>query len=97
MLMNKRKYQRLFPLLLLAAVSMAVLAVGAEQETTKPGTPSTDQPEERSTEAAEAVSESPQPVEQTPSADAASPRVIREFKPTEKIEADSAVSFPIDI
>ncbi len=34
---------------------------------------------------------------QTPPADTAPPRPIKEFKPSETIGADSAVSFPVDI
>jgi len=97
MLMNKRKYHRLFPLLLLAAVSMAVLAAGAEPETTETAAPSTGQPEQVSPEAAEPVPATDESEVKAPSAEAASPRTIKEFKPTDKIEADSAVSFPIDI
>lgn len=97
MLMNKRKYHRLLPLLLLAAVSMAVLAAGAEQEASEPTTQSTGQPEEVSPEAAEPVPATDESEVKAPSAEAASPRTLKEFKPTDKIEADSAVSFPIDI
>ena len=58
--MNKKKYHRLIPLLLLVVVSMAVYAAGTDEQATEP-------------------------------------KAIKEFKPTEKIQADSAVSFPIDI
>ena len=97
MLMNKRKYHRLFPLLFLTAVSMAVLAQDTETETAEPAVPSTDQPEQVSPEAAEPVSATSEAEANTPAAEAASPTTLKDFKPTDKIEADSAVSFPIDI
>ena len=100
-LMSKRKYQRLIPLLLLAAVSMAVIAAGAEDQTTEPD--SNVMPPEQSvqtpSEPVDKASEVPATEEKAPtdSEDAAAPTPIKEFKPTDTIEADSAVSFPIDI
>jgi hypothetical protein len=49
---------------------------------------------------AEAATDKPgagQPAEPVPPASVAPARTIKEFKPTEKIGADSAVSFPVDI
>ena len=97
--MNKLKYQRIIPLLLLVAVSMAVLAAGTDNQTTEPApvvTPS-ENPEQTSPQPGDVVPETPEAAEKTPAASAATPRPLKEFKPTDKIEADSAVSFPIDI
>lgn len=97
MLMNKRTVHRLVPLLLLVAVSMVVLAAGAEPEATEPTATSTDQPEQVSSEPDNTVPEALESEEKPSSEEAASPRTLKDFKPTDKIEADSAVSFPIDI
>ena len=97
--MNKLKYHRMIPLLLLVAVSMAVFAAGADNPAAEP-TPAvspSENPEQTSPKADDVVPETPETVEKTPAASAATPRPIKEFKPTDKIEADSAVSFPIDI
>ena len=97
--MNKLKYHRIIPILLLVAVSMAVLAAGTDNqatETTPAVTPS-ENSEQTSPQAGNVVPETPEAVEKAPAASAATPRPIKEFKPTDKIEADSAVSFPIDI
>lgn len=96
MRMNKLIYHRLIPLLLLAAVSMAVLAAGNDNQATEstPAVTPSENPEQTSSQAGEVDPEVPEAVEKTP---AATPRPIKEFKPTDKIEADSAVSFPIDI
>ena len=99
MQMNKLKYQWMNPLFLLVAVSMAVLAAGTENQATEPTpavTPS-ENPEQTSSQAGDVVPDTPEAVEKAPAASAATPRPIKEFKPTEKIQADSAVSFPIDI
>ncbi len=96
MQMNKLKYHRVIPLLLLVAASMAALAAGTDNQATEPTpavTPS-ENPEQTSSQAGDVDPEAPEAVEKTP---AATPRPIKEFKPTDKIEADSAVSFPIDI
>jgi len=97
--MNKQKYHRLIPLLLLVGVSMAVLAVGTDDqatESTSAETP-TENPEQTSPETGDVAAEMPEAVDKASPASAATPRPIKEFKPTEKIQADSAVSFPIDI
>ena len=94
--MNKLKYHRVIPLFLLVAVSMAVLAAGTDNQAAEP-TPAVtpiENSEQTSPQAGDVVPETPEAVEKTP---AATPRPIKEFKPTDKIEADSAVSFPIDI
>ncbi len=99
MQMNKLKYHRIIPLLLLVAASMAVLAAGADNQAAEPTpavTPS-ENPEQTSSQAGDVDPETPEAVEKTPAASAATPRPIKEFTPTDKIEADSAVSFPIDI
>lgn len=99
MLMNKRKYHRLLPLLLLAMVSMAVLGAGTENEANEPATTSeqSKEPEKVSSEAGEMTAGAPESADKAPAENAAPPRPLKEFKPTDKIEADSAVSFPIDI
>jgi len=99
MQMNKLKHHRVIPLLLLVAVSMAVLAAGTDNQATEPTpavTPS-ENPEQTSPQAGDVDPETPEAGEKAPAASAAAPRPIKEFKPTDKIEADSAVSFPIDI
>ena len=96
MQMNKQKLHRLIFVLFLLVFSVLVMAQGTEkQETaTAQGTPGTDEPAERSPQA----SDGPQQGEDD-AADGSDTAVksIKEFKPTEQIEADSAVSFPIDI
>ena len=96
MQMNKLKYHRVIPLLLLVAASVAVFAAGTDDQAAEPTpavTPS-ENPEQTSPQAGDEDPEAPEAVEKTP---AATPTPIKEFKPTDKIEADSAVSFPIDI
>ena len=98
MQMNKQKLHRLIFVLFLLVFSVLVMAQGTgteKQETaTAQGTPGTDEPAERSPQA----SDGPQQGEDD-AADGSDTAVksIKEFKPTEQIEADSAVSFPIDI
>jgi len=97
--MNKQKYHRLIPLLLLVVVSMAVLAAGTGDQATEPTSVETpaENPEQTSPETGDVVPETPEALEKADSASAAAPKSIKQFKPTDKIQADSAVSFPIDI
>jgi len=101
---NKRTYHRLIPLLLLIAVSMAVFAASAEDNATEPGSAKTpsENPVQTLPEPGDAKPEptdtvETEAVEKASTENTAAPRPIRQFKPTEKIQADSAVSFPIDI
>ncbi len=84
--------------LLLAAVAVPLVALGAGNQATPaaPVAKPAEQPQ-ASAPAAGPADETPQSEENTPPANAATPRPIKEFIPTEKIQADSAVSFPIDI
>ena len=98
--MNKLKNRGLIPLLLMAVISISVLAVETGNQTPEP-TPEAAPPE-KTTQA------SPPPTgddvpgiqrdsETPPAVNTATPKPIKPFKPTEQIEADSAVTFPIDI
>ena len=97
--MNKQKYHRLILLLLMAVFSMPVLTAvtenpGSESSPTEtpPEEPAAtaDQPGDVDQDAQEAELISP-PVNTPPA------KPVKQFNPTEKIQADSAVSFPIDI
>jgi hypothetical protein len=96
MLMNKRILNRLIFISFLLVFSVLVLAQGTQEQ--EAATTGSEEPVKTSPQAsgdAEIGSE-------TPAGDAASAtggivKPIKEFKPTEQIEADSAVSFPIDI
>jgi hypothetical protein len=97
--MNKKIYRGLISLLLLAAVSMSVAQGEPENQASVPETvttPSEDQLETTS-KTTGVDPDSQQAADQAPPAIGAEPRAIKEFKPTEQIEADAAVSFPIDI
>lgn len=99
MLTNKLKYLRLILLPLLAAVFIPVIVAGTENKasaTTQDGA-ATEQPVPASPEAETTDTETQQAADETPSASGAATGPVKEFKPTEKIEADSAVSLPIDI
>lgn len=84
--------------LLLAAIAVPLVALGAGDQTTPaaPVAKPSEQPQ-ASAQTAGPADETPQTEANTPPANAATPRPIKEFIPTEKIQADSAVSFPIDI
>ena len=95
MRMNKRKPDRLIFVLFLLVFSVLVLAQGTEkQEPASQGTPGTDEPAETSPQTSDGQQ---QPEGDTAAGSGAAVTPIKEFKPTEQIEADSAVSFPIDI
>ena len=94
-----RQIKGVLILLLLSVVSLVVLAAEMDNPPAEP-------------EQTEAVAETPddalpqtgdgEPViqpdaEKPPAGTGAAVKPIKEFKPTEQIEADSAVSFPVDI
>jgi len=98
MQMNRQKKSGLI-LLLFAVVSLAVMAADTEDQPSN-----TDQsggvPEKTSQsppQAGDGEADTQQDVEKAPPVTGAAVKPIKEFKPTEQIEADSAVSFPVDI
>jgi len=94
--MNKLKNHGLIPLLLLAVISITSLAVETPGETPEvsPETATSEETTQASPQSGDDVTV-PQPATETVNAAALKP--IKPFKPTEQIEADSAVTFPIDI
>lgn len=97
--MNKLKNRGLIPLLLMAVISISVLAVETGNQTPEP-TPEATPPENTSQASPPTGDDVPgmqQDSETLPAETAATPRPIKPFKPTEQIDADSAVTFPIDI
>ncbi|MDX2417822.1 MAG: hypothetical protein QNK19_10220 [Xanthomonadales bacterium] len=99
MQMNEQSYHRLILPLLLAAVSIPVIAAGPENQTsTANQTPvPSEEASQAPPEADTATPDTQQAAEKTSPASGAAVTPLKEFKPTEKIDADSAVSFPIDI
>jgi hypothetical protein len=96
--MNKLTYHRLIPLLLLAVVAVSVLAAGADNPASVPNQAAKAEETAQTRPAADGVGPDTQKAaEQSPPVSGAAAGPVKEFKPTEKIEADSAVSFPIDI
>ena len=97
--MNRQKYLLLFLVVLLAAVFLpTVLAVAQDEPPPKPRSePVVEQPLQTAPEAETDKAEAGQTAEQTPPAPGTKARVLKEFKPSETIGADSAVSFPVDI
>lgn len=96
---NRQKYPRLILLSLLTAVSIPVMVAGTENQasaTTQAGAV-TEEPAPTTQEAEEVGTDPQQAEEKTPPVSGAAVKPVKPFKPTEKIEADSAVSFPIDI
>jgi hypothetical protein len=97
--MNKLKNHGLIPLLLMAVISISVLAVETGNQTPE-ATPEAV-PSEEATQVSPQTGDDvsgTQPATQTPPpVEAAAAKPIKPFKPTEQIEADSAVTFPIDI
>jgi hypothetical protein len=99
MQINRQAYLRLILLLMLAAVSMPVFTADTQNQApaaTRP-TPSSEESSQTSAPTADAVPGTQQATVETLPMSGAAASPIKEFKPTEKIEADSAVSFPIDI
>ena len=99
MQMNEQSHHRLILSLLLAAISIPVIAAGPESQTSTEN--QTTVPSEEVTqappEADKSTPDTQQAAEKTPPASGAAVTPLKEFTPTEKIDADSAVSFPIDI
>ena len=96
--MNKLTYHRLIPLLLMAVVAMPVLVAGAENQASVPNQAARSEEAAQPPPAAGEVDPDTQKAaEEPPPVSGAAARPVKEFKPTEKIQADSAVSFPIDI
>jgi hypothetical protein len=90
--------RNLLAAVLLIAALLPLVLVGAENETVvdnKPAATDTSQP--GSVEEQDGPVEPAQPDSETPPGTGKDPRPVKEFKPTDKIGADSAVSFPIDI
>ena len=99
MLMNKQNYHRLILLLLMAAFSMPVFTAVTENptsESTPAKTPS-EEPAATAAQTGDVDQDAQQADENTPPVNTQPARPIKPFNPTEKIQADSAVSFPIDI
>jgi len=99
MLMNKQKYHRLILLLLLAAFSMPVLTAVTENPASEPTgteTPS-EEPAPTAAQTGDVDQDTQQGEQTSPPVNTSPAKPIKPFNPTEKIQADSAVSFPIDI
>lgn len=99
MLINKQKYHRLILLLLLAAFSMPVLTAVTENPASEPTgteTPS-EEPAPATAQTGDVDRDAQQGERISPPVNTPPAKPIKPFNPTEKIQADSAVSFPIDI
>ena len=99
MLMNKQNYHRLILLLLMAAFSMPVLTAVTENPASEPTgteTPS-EEPAPTAAQTGDVDQDTQQAEENTPPVNTPPAKPVKPFIPTEKIQADSAVSFPIDI
>lgn len=97
--MNKPKHYLLVLLLLTTVICIPLLAADAENQatTTTQVEKTSEEPPTASPGEGVVVPGTDQAGEKTPAATGTVPTPIKEFKPTEKIQADSAVSFPIDI
>ena len=99
MLMNKQKYHRLILLLLMAAFSMPVLTAVTENPASEPTgteTPS-EEPAPTAAQTGDVDQDTQQGEQISPPVNTPPAKPVKPFIPTEKIQADSAVSFPIDI
>jgi hypothetical protein len=99
MQMNKKLTTRI--ILLMCFSALLLVEVAAQTESKAP-VPVQDESEtqaetQSSAEAAPDSSATDQSLKQTQSASGTQTPVIQKFTPTEQIDADSAVSFPIDI
>ena len=109
MRMNNQKQVRLVPLIWLALVLLVTgllppLLIGAENDPPADDqvTVKTEEAQAESSNAETNVQQAPQTTAQPPSATAPSStspaaKPLKNFKPSEEIGADGAVSFPIDI
>jgi hypothetical protein len=103
MQMSKQKHLALFLFVLLAAVFLPpLLAVAQQKPPSEPRpAPVTDQPQQTSpateTDRSGIQHNGQQVTEQTGPATGTTTRSLKQYKPTEKIGADRAVSFPVDI
>jgi hypothetical protein len=104
MQMNKQKHQRparcvLLGCLLLTGALFAPVLAGAENEppAQAEAEPVAKQQQAASAEAVTDKTKTQQAAGQAPAAGDAAARPVQQFKPTDKIGADSAVSFPVDI
>jgi len=97
--MIKPTYRRSILLLMAAVIALPVLAAEAVDQATTPAQAAAARPESApmATDSVAVESDLQQAAEKTPAVNSGAPTPITPFKPTEKIEADSAVSFPIDI
>jgi hypothetical protein len=96
--MNENIPQRLMLVLILAALFNPAFAADTENRDStnnQPATQSAD-PAQASPETDEGAPQEPD-AQKTPSGSAAAVEPLEEFKPSDTIQADSAVSFPIDI
>ena len=99
MQMNKQKHLLLFLFVLLVAVALPPLLAVAQNEppAETPPAAAVNQPVQTSPQAETDKTGSLETARQTPAAPGTEARVLKEFKPSETIGADSAVSFPVDI
>jgi len=99
MQMSKQKHLSLFMFVLLGAVFLpALLAVAQNDPPSEPRpAPITDQTQPAAPEEEAGQSATLQDSKETDPATETAARSVKEFKPTDKIGADSAVSFPVDI
>ena len=99
MQMSKQKHLMLFLFVLLMAVFLPpLLAVAQNDPPSEPRpAPVTDQTQPAVAEEEAGQPATPQDLKKTDPATKTEARSVKEFKPTDKIGADSAVSFPVDI
>ena len=104
MQMNKQNRRRLMLalsaalVLLITAVSpLAMLAAENEPPTKQQPEPTVQKPAETSAETTIDPAKTPQTGQPAPTASGTAVTPIKHFEPSEKIGADSAVAFPIDI
>jgi hypothetical protein len=94
--MNKHTRQLLFLMTLLAILVLPPSI--ARTQTEKPEVPQQQQPSDKVSQETTATDESVTPdAAKKPPASPTRVKPVKQFTPTDKIAADSAVSFPIDI
>ena len=99
MQMSKQKHLALFLFVLLVAVFLPpLLAVAQNDPPAEPRpAPVTDQTQQAVSEAESGQPATPQGSKKADPTTGTATSSLKEFKPTDKIGADSAVSFPVDI